>query len=89
MFEHTSNSLLFMGAAFVAILFWLDSRTGKPPHHAYAGGHNPAPRPPEPSVASSATPSQAAPQPRPTQAPTVAATAQPQAQERPAGPATP
>jgi predicted component of type VI protein secretion system len=73
MFEHTSNSLLFMGAAFVAILFWLDSRTGKPPH-AYAG--NAAPHRAPEQAPSAPAPYQAASQPRPAQAPTAPAMSQ-------------
>ncbi len=81
MFEHTSNSFLFLSVAFIALIVWLDSRTGQP-HPSYAGR---AGQPRTPDQAAPAPSFQAAPpapaQLRQAQAPTVAATAQPQEQQ--------
>jgi hypothetical protein len=38
MFEHTSNAFIFGAAAAVALILWLDSRTGRPRNLSYAGG---------------------------------------------------
>jgi hypothetical protein len=86
MFEHTSNSFLFMAAALVAIMVWLDGRTGRS-NHAYAGKPS-QPRGPAEQIPAPA-PLQTTPQPRPTQAPTVGATAQPQPVVRAPDSATP
>jgi hypothetical protein len=88
MFEHTSNSFLFMAAAFVAILFWLDSRTGRG-DHAYAGARNQPHDNPAGQPAAPAPLQTTAQQPRPTQASTAVAPSQPLAAARAPEPGKP